>query len=123
MHIDRKEVSMDFIKELAITNENLDKYRAQQPKGAAGFTKMHQAAMTSGALSVKEKELIALGIGIARQCSDCIGFHVRAAMKAGATKEEIAETVSVSILMGGGPSFMYGARALDAFDQFEAAKT
>lgn len=110
---------MNFAKELAVTMDNLDNYQAEQPHGAAGFSKMHQGAIFEGALSVKHKELIALAIGIARQCSDCIGFHTRAAMKAGATKEEVAETVSVSILMGGEPAYMYGARALEAFDQFE----
>lgn len=109
---------MNFEKELAVTVDNLDNYQAEQPRGASAFSKMHQAAIFEGELSVKHKELIALAIGIARQCADCIGFHVRAAMKAGATKEEIAETVSVSIMMGGGPAYMYGARALEAYDQF-----
>lgn len=111
---------MDFAKELATTMDNLDNYQAEQPRGAAGFSRMHQAAMGAGEVSVKHKELIALAIGIARQCADCIGFHTRAAMKAGASKAEIAETVSVAIMMGGGPSYMYGARALEAYDQFEA---
>lgn len=110
---------MDFRKELANTNENLDNYRAQQPRGAAGFAKMHQGSMFEGQVSLKNKELIALSIGIVRQCSDCIGFHVKAAIRAGATKEEVAETVSVCIMMGGGPAYMYGARALEAFDQFK----
>lgn len=109
---------MDFRKELAITNDNIDNYQAEQPRGAAGFAKMHQAAMGDGELSKKHKELIALAIGIARQCADCIGFHTEAAAKAGATKQEVAETVTVSIMMGGGPSYMYGARALEAYDQF-----
>ena len=74
--------------------------------------------MGDGALSVKQKELIALSIGIVKQCTDCIGFHVQAAMKAGATRSEIAETISVAIMMGGGPAYMYGARALEAYDQF-----
>ncbi len=109
---------MDFSKELATTNDNIDNYRAEQPRGAAGFSRMHQAAMFEGAVSLKQKELIALSIGIVRQCADCIGFHVKAAIKAGASKEEIAETVSVCIMMGGGPAYMYGARALEAYDQF-----
>jgi len=109
---------MDFAKELAQTRDNLDNYLAEQPHGASGFSKLHKAAMGPGALSVKHKELIALAIGIARQCADCIGFHTEAAMKAGASKEEIAETVTVSMLMGGGPAYMYGARALEAYDQF-----
>jgi len=109
---------MDFKQELAVTNDNLDNYRAEQPRGAAGFSKLHQGTMFEGAVSLKHKELIALAIGIARQCSDCIGFHVQAAIKAGATKEEVSETVSVSLLMGGGPAYMYGARAIEAYDQF-----
>lgn len=109
---------MNFAKQLATTNDNLDNYLAEQPRGAAGFAHLHKAAMAEGELSVKHKELIALAIGIARQCADCIGFHVQAAMKAGASKAEIAETVTVSMMMGGGPAYMYGARALEAFDQF-----
>lgn len=109
---------MDFHKELAITNDNIDNFQAEQPRAASGFAKLHQGAMFEGDVSKKHKELIALAIGIARQCSDCIGFHVEAAIKAGASKQEVAETVSVSILMGGGPAYMYGARALEAYDQF-----
>ncbi|MEZ5715932.1 MAG: carboxymuconolactone decarboxylase family protein [Paracoccaceae bacterium] len=109
---------MDFKSELTVTRDNLDNYLAEQPHGAAGFAKLQKAAMTEGALSFKHKELIALAIGIARQCSDCIGFHTAAAIKAGATKQEVAETVTVSMLMGGGPAYMYGARALEAYDQF-----
>jgi len=113
---------MDFKAELATTRDNLDNYLAEQPHGAAGFTTLHQAAMADGALSLKQKELIALAIGIARQCSDCIGFHTQAAIKAGASKAEIAETVTVSMMMGGGPAYMYGARALEAYDQFTGAE-
>lgn len=109
---------MNFAKQLAVTNDNMDNYLAEQPRGAAGFAKLHQGTMFEGNVSLKNKELIALSIGIVRQCADCIGFHVKAAIKAGATKEEVAETVSVCILMGGGPAYMYGARALEAYDQF-----
>lgn len=109
---------MDFNAQLATTSANLKKFRETHPDAAAGFTALHKAAMREGALSVKEKELIALAIGIAKQCADCIGFHVMAAMDAGCTRAEVAETVAVAILMGGGPSYMYGARALEAYDQF-----
>jgi len=108
---------MNFEKELSTTLDNLDNYLAEQPRGASGFAKLHQGAMFEGEISLKHKELIALSIGIVRQCADCIGFHVQAAIKAGASKQEVAETVSVCILMGGGPAYMYGARALEAYDQ------
>ena len=109
---------MDFKAELAVTHDNLDNYLAEHPHGASAFAKLQKAAMAEGALSLRHKELIALAIGIARQCSDCIGFHTEAAIRAGASKEEMAETVTVSMLMGGGPAYMYGARALEAYDQF-----
>lgn len=108
---------MDFKALLADTTANTDEYRKISPEGAKGFSAMHRAAMGEGALSTKDKELQCIAIGIIKQCNDCIGFHVRAAIKAGATRDEIAETVSVTIMMGGGPAYMYGSRALQAFDQ------
>ena len=113
---------MDFIKELENTKTNMANYGAECPEGAGGFMAMKDAMMQPGELSFKQKELIALAIGIVRQCADCIGFHVQAAIKAGATKDEIAETVGVCIFMGGGPAYMYGARALEAYDQFMEGK-
>ena len=108
---------MDWKAELAASNKNLDALRAAHPDAAKGFTGLHHGTLKAGALSVKEKELQALAIGIVKQCVDCIGFHVKAAIAAGATREEVAETVGVCIMMGGGPSFMYGAKALEAYDQ------
>ncbi len=111
---------MDWKEYLVEANRNLASYRHAAPEGAAGFTGMAKAAMSDGALSVKSKELMCLAIGIIRQCNDCIGFHVKAAIRAGATRDEIAETISVTMYMGGGPAYMYGARALEAYDQFTA---
>lgn len=108
---------MDWKAELENSNKNIDSLRAAHPGAAKGFSGLHYATLKPGALSVKEKELQALAIGIAKQCVDCIGFHVRASIAAGATRDEVAETVGVCVMMGGGPSMMYGAKALDAFDQ------
>lgn len=71
----------------------------------------------AGALDVKTKELIAIGIAIATRCDGCIGFHAKAAIKAGATREEILETLSMAIYMGAGPSMIYASEALRAFDE------
>ncbi|MCB1396172.1 MAG: carboxymuconolactone decarboxylase family protein [Rhodobacter sp.] len=111
---------MDWKAELAEANANLAAYREAKPDGAKGFSGMHKAAMEGGVIGLKEKEFMCLSIGIAKQCIDCIGFHVKAAIAAGATREEIAEVVSVAIYMGGGPSYMYGIKALEAFDQLSA---
>ena len=70
-----------------------------------------------GVLTVKEKEFVTLGIAIAVRCEGCIEAHIRNLVNLKATREEIAEVISVAVVMGGGPSTVYGAKALEAFDQ------
>jgi AhpD family alkylhydroperoxidase len=88
------------------------------PETMAGFGELHAA----GALDTKTKELIALSIGIAVHCNGFIVFHVHDALKAGANRQEILETIGVAILMRGGPSMVYGCEALEALEQFEKAQ-
>ena len=89
------------------------------PEVMQGFGALHEASLKPGALDTKTKELISLGIAITVRCDGCITFHVHDSLKAGATKEEIAETVSVAILMGGGPSVVYGIEAMQALSQYQ----
>ncbi len=91
------------------------------PATLAGFSRLHDAAIKEGVLSTKTKELIALAIGIAVRCDGCIAAHVNDALRAGASREEITETIGVAIMMGGGPALMYGSEALEALNQFEDA--
>lgn len=93
------------------------------PAQMEGFAKLHKSAVAEGALSTKTKELIALGIAISVRCDGCIAFHVNDAVKAGCTREEIMETIGVSILMGGGPSLVYGCEAMEALNQFTVEET
>jgi AhpD family alkylhydroperoxidase len=86
-----------------------------------GFGEMSTAALTSGALDKKVKELIAVAIGVVAGCDGCIASHTQGAARAGASKEEAAEAIGVSILMHGGPATIYGARAYDAFCEFADA--
>jgi alkylhydroperoxidase/carboxymuconolactone decarboxylase family protein YurZ len=55
---------------------------------------------------------------VATQCEGCIVYHIHDAIKAGAERQELMETISVAILMGGGPASMYAVQAMDAIDQF-----
>jgi AhpD family alkylhydroperoxidase len=80
------------------------------------FGALHQAAMKAGALSLAEKELIALSIGLAVRCENCIYAHIAAAMKAGATREQILEAAGVAVLMQGGPTYTYLPRVTEALD-------
>lgn len=91
------------------------------PATMSGFGALHRGATSEGALSKKTKELLALGMAVSLRCEGCIAFHVHDALGAGATREEIVETIGVAVLMGGGPAVMYGCDAYEALDQFEAA--
>lgn len=102
----------------------LNKRRAALRKGApdamAGFSALAQAASAEGTLSPKFKELIAVAISVAVRCDGCIAYHTRAAVRLGASREEVLETLGMSVYMGGGPSMIYAGEALDAFDAYAA---
>jgi AhpD family alkylhydroperoxidase len=97
--------------------------REMIPEVYRGYVEMQNAALTSGALDKKVKELIALAIGIVAGCDGCIASHARGAVRAGATKQEAAEAIGVSIQMHGGPATIHGARAYNAFCEFADAGT
>jgi AhpD family alkylhydroperoxidase len=88
------------------------------PDTMAGFSAMAKGALHTKVLDEKTKEFIALALGIAAHCDGCLGFHTKALVRLGATREEIAEVLGMAVYMGGGPSLMYAADALRAFDQF-----
>jgi AhpD family alkylhydroperoxidase len=100
---------------------NIKTLRKDIPDVMAGFSAMAQAASKDGALDKKTKELIALAIGVATRCDGCIGFHVEALVRLGASQAEVEECLGMAIYMGGGPSLMYAADAIMAFEQYSAA--
>jgi AhpD family alkylhydroperoxidase len=95
---------------------SMEKMKAQAPDVVRAFGGMFQAIMKSGALGVREKELIALGIGLAVRCTGCINMHVEKCLKAGATREQILEAAGVAVLMQGGPTYMYVPEVIKAVD-------
>ncbi|MDX9697976.1 MAG: carboxymuconolactone decarboxylase family protein [Rhodocyclaceae bacterium] len=90
------------------------------PETMQGFGAMSKAALKAGALSELDKELIALAIGVASRCDACIGFHVKALIRLGVTREQLMETLAVCTYMGGGPVLMYAAEAVRAYEEFTA---
>jgi AhpD family alkylhydroperoxidase len=84
-----------------------------------GYRQMHKQAMSDGELSSGVKELLAMAYSIAERCDGCIASHARGAARAGISEKQVAEAVSVAILMQGGPGTVYGAKAFEAFKEFE----
>lgn len=114
MHTDWK----DFMKSLS---PGLRDLRGGAPEVMRSFSGMAQAALKANALDAKTKELIAVAIGVAIRCDDCIAFHVKAAIDQGATREELMETLGMAVYMGAGPSVMYAAHAAEAVGQMSGA--
>lgn len=94
--------------------------RLGAPEVTKAFSAMAQAATKGGALDTKTKELIALGIAVAIRCDGCVAFHAKAAFQHGASRDEVMETMGMALYMGAGPSLMYAAQAVEAYDQFAA---
>ncbi|MDL2357751.1 MAG: carboxymuconolactone decarboxylase family protein [Pseudomonadota bacterium] len=102
-------------------SKQLATLRTDMPDLMKGFGDLAKAASRAGALDQKTKELIALTLGVAAHCDACIGFHVQTLVKLGTTKAELEEALGMAIYMGGGPSLMYSANAMAAFEEFSTA--
>lgn len=102
-----------------VRREAMELYKAA-PEIMRSFQELMSAVGKEGALSVKTKELMALAIAISSKCEGCLVFHIQNAIKHGVIREEVVETISVAIEMGGGPSTVYGGKALAAFDELKA---
>jgi AhpD family alkylhydroperoxidase len=99
----------------------LSTLRTGTPEVMRSFSELGRAATSEGTLTAKTKELIALALSVASRCDPCIGFHMQTLVKLGVTRQEIDETLAVTTYMGGGPSLMYAANAIAAFDEFSRA--
>lgn len=99
----------------------LSTLRTSTPEVMKSFSDLGRAATAAGALDAKTKELIAMALSVSARCDPCIGFHAKALVKLGATRQELDETLGVTTYMGGGPSLMYAANAVAAFEEFAKA--
>lgn len=95
--------------------------RQASPDVMKAFSDMARAAHGGEALDGKTKELVALAISVAVRCDPCIAYHAKGAVKTGASRAEVAETLAMAVYMGAGPSVMYAAKALEAVDEIAAS--
>ena len=85
------------------------------PDTIRGYRELSEAGSKTAKLDTKTRELIALAVAVTRQCDGCITVHTDAAVKHGATREEIAEALGVAIAVNAGAALVYSARVMDAF--------
>lgn len=110
---------------MASAHEVIDELRAPTrelrraaPEAWAGFSQLHDAAMSDGVIAARVKELMALVVAVVKRCDGCVAYHARAAAARGATAEEVAEALSVALLMDGGTATVYGPRAWAAYHEY-----
>ena len=95
--------------------------RQKIPDVYAGYVRMSAAAMgDAGELPARMRELIALAIAVTRECDGCIAAHARGAARQGASEQEVADALGITILMNGGPGTVWAPRAYAAFQEFAA---
>ncbi len=93
--------------------------KEEAPDVARAFGAFFQALMKEGALSVREKELIALGAALTTRCAPCINLHVKKCLEAGATRAQILEAAGVIVMMQGGPGYTHVPEVIAALDHLE----
>ncbi|QDI76647.1 carboxymuconolactone decarboxylase family protein [Leisingera aquaemixtae] len=108
---------MNWHEKLDGTRRGLRNLNGAIPDTAQAFGALGKAVKQGGVLEFKQKEFVALGIAVALRCEDCIGLHVEALVKSGASRAEVGDVLAMSIQMGGGPAMMYAAKAMECFDQ------
>ncbi|MBI9016978.1 MAG: carboxymuconolactone decarboxylase family protein [Phycisphaerae bacterium] len=106
--------SKEFLEKFA---NDVKKMQEKAKPTMDGFSFLFKRIMTEGALTVREKEFIALGIGLAKQCEPCIILHVKKCLDAGASPEEIIEAASVAVLMGGGPAYTHLPLVIETLEE------
>jgi AhpD family alkylhydroperoxidase len=96
--------------------------KQRAPDLGRAFAPYFHQLMKEGALSVRDKELIAVAISIALRCEPCIYTQVEKAVKAGATPEQVMEAAGVAIMMQGGPAYTYTPIFAAALEHLESAR-
>ena len=114
---------LDVDKIEKIINDRKDTHRyfvENKSRTYDGFLKMEKAAYSTGALKKRHKELIAIGISIVVDCESCLEWHIKQALKSGATHDQIIEAIEVGMEMGGGPATVTSRFALKVLAYHES---
>ena len=84
------------------------------PEAMKGFQALDKAALTDGAIPKKYKELMAIAVALTTQCGYCLEVHRKAAIAAGATTQELAETTFVAAALRAGAALTHGTHLVAA---------
>lgn len=102
--------------------KSIPEFAKLTPDSLKGYQTLSNANSANSKLGEKTRQLISLAVAVTTRCDGCITFHTEAALKAGATREEIAESLGVAMAMNAGAALIYSVRAMDAVAAHSSAK-
>jgi AhpD family alkylhydroperoxidase len=95
-------------------SKSIPEFAKLSPDSLKGYQTLSAANAKNSLLGEKTRQLISLAVAVTTRCDGCITFHTDAALKAGASKEEIAEALGVAMAMNAGAALIYSLRVMDA---------
>ena len=108
------------IGQIVKTRKQAHSFYLKKSKVYQSFVEMEQYTYANGALSKKQKELIAVGISVAINCESCMEWHIKQAIGEGASESEIIEAIEVGIEMSGGPGTVSARFAMNVLSYYNS---
>ena len=105
--------------DLQLVQKRLGALAKSLPEVAGGFRELTKAATKGPRFTLAQKELFATALAVVQGCDGYIVYHVDAAKKLDAEREDLLELLAMAVEMGGGPAMVYASKALAAFDETE----
>ncbi|HBR2674330.1 TPA: carboxymuconolactone decarboxylase family protein [Klebsiella pneumoniae] len=87
------------------------------PETLKVYQTIAEFANRQGVLDQKTQELISLAVAVTTRCDGCISIHSQAALKAGASREEIAAALAVAVSLNAGAAVVYSSHVMEAINQ------
>ena len=104
------------------TREIAQQRRDLAPGTQAAFDALGRQVFAEGALSAKVKQIVAVAVAHVTQCPYCIKGHTKAALRSGATREELMEAIWVAAEMRAGAAYAHSVLAITTFEEEQAQK-
>jgi AhpD family alkylhydroperoxidase len=98
-------------------SELAQKRRELSPETEAAFHALSQKVFAEGALPTKIKQIVAVAVAHVTQCPYCIKGHTRAALRNGASKEELMEAIWVAAEMRAGAAYAHSLLAIEEMEK------
>src|SRR5215469_18291103 len=102
--------------------ETIGRVARLSPDTVKGYSTLSAAGSKTNRLDAKSRELIALAVAVTLRCDGCITVHTDAAIKQGASKEEV-EALGMAVSINAGAALVYSARVIDAYQAHAGSAT